>query len=618
MSATVEQAYRAVRERVLALAALQRRCVVAVGAGRLVWLVGAPLLVAIALQAAVGMPLVVRALVLPAALIAALWLAWRGVIRPALARATPVAAALMVERARPGLESRLVSALETYPDLAAEKPRFHRDLVEALVLRAGADVAAADLDTVVDRRPARRQLAGAALALVAWIAAVAIAPGALGGGLRGLVDAWRDLADHLRGAFGAGIAIEPLERAYLAGSDVTVRARLHGFSAAETIVHWRIAEDETWNERTLAVDAEGRAALDMPAATKSFTCWFSVGKLVSERVEVVVTERPRIANLVVEYAAPDYVRRAPEVDSRSDGNLDALYGSTVVLTVEANKPLAGATLTVAGGAEPISFSVGDRFANGVLKLDVDAWLASATDIETAYTLALVDEYGFANDDAAKAYRLVVRKDQPPTIAFSGLPHTSPAQEPTLLERDLVRLPLVLKAADDQGVARISLHWRIEDLLEIEAPRDGAGKEKSFVSPPRQVSGVSLARLADLGATVGDRIVFWAEAHDAYDLGPEHAPHVARTPDYRIAVVSREEIMADVMYAGTWTVDLYNRQKQAALSKRDAPTPSDPPPEPPGTVQPRAIDVSQVDDALSGIDQEVYRAYIGSLDAGDAP
>nr|MBA3848073.1 hypothetical protein [Planctomycetota bacterium] len=171
---------------------------------------------------------------------------------------------------------------------------------------------------------------------------------------------------------------------------------------------------------------------------------------------------------------------------------------------------------------------------------------------------------------------------------------------------------------DQGIARISLHWRLESLLETEAPRSGAGKEKLFVSPPRQVSGLSLARLADLGAKVGDRIVFWAEAADAYDLGPEHAPHVARTPEYRIAVVSREEIMADVMYAGTWTVDLYNRQKQAALAQREKPPRNDPPPEPPGVVQPRTIDVSQVDDALSGIDQEVYRAYIGSLDAESAP
>ncbi|HYE05582.1 MAG TPA: hypothetical protein VEL07_08620 [Planctomycetota bacterium] len=621
MSATiaenVERAYAAVRDRVLAIAAAQRRCVVAVGAGRLVWLVGAPLLIAIAAQAAFGMPLIVRALVLPLAVIAALWLAWRGVIRPALKRTTPVAAALLVEHARPGLESRLVSAIETYPDLTAEKPRFHRDLVSALVLRAGADVAAADLDAVVDRRPARRQLTAAALALVAWIAAVASAPGAIGGGFRGLVDAWRDLADHLRGALGAGIAVEPLERAYLAGSDVTVRARLHGFSAAETIVRWRLADDAEWSERTLPVDADGRAALLMPAATQPFTCWFSVGKLVSERVSVVVTERPRIAVLTVEYAAPDYVRRAPEVDSRSDGDLDALYGSTVVLTIEANKPLAGATLAVAG-ATPIAFSVGDRFANGVLKLDAEAWLASASDVETAYTLALVDEYGFANDDAARAYRLVVRKDQPPTIAFSGLPHSSPAQEPTLLAPDLARVPLIIKASDDQGVARVALHWRLESLLETEAPRSGAGKERSFVSPPRQVSGLSLARLADLGATVGDRIVFWAEAADAYDLGPERAPHIARTPEYRIAVVSREEIMADVMYAGTWTVDLYNRQKQAALAQREKPPRNDPPPEPPGVVQARTIDVSQVDDALSGMDQEVYRAYIGSLDAEGAP
>ena len=119
-------------------------------------------------------------------------------------------------------------------------------------------------------------------------------------------------------------------------------------------------------------------------------------------------------------------------------------------------------------------------------------------------------------------------------------------------------------------------------------------------------------LTELGAKVGDRIVYWAEVEDAYDLEPEKGPHKARTPNYRFAVVSQEELFADIRYNDTWSVDWYDKKKVATLSQREAPARMAPDNEPAAQVAARLLDAPPVVDSLRGVDQELVRDYYDSL------
>ena len=127
-------AYQELRRRVLAVAALHRRCALVAGAGNLIWRLGVPLLVLILAERLIGLPLLLRLLVLPAFGVFLLWWGWRLVGRPLLARYSLARAALLIEAKRPDLKSRVISALELYPELEAGRMSFDAGMLAATVL----------------------------------------------------------------------------------------------------------------------------------------------------------------------------------------------------------------------------------------------------------------------------------------------------------------------------------------------------------------------------------------------------------------------------------------------------------------------------------------------------
>jgi hypothetical protein len=151
-------AYERLVSRVMDVARLHKRTAVEAGAGLLVWAVGLPLLLVVLLQYTAGLPFYIRALVIPAAAVGLVWLAWKHVIRPLAQRYSPTRAALLVEHAKPELKTKLVSAIEIYPDLEAPRPRFDRGMVGAMVVQAQKQTAADDFRAVIDRARQKNSL----------------------------------------------------------------------------------------------------------------------------------------------------------------------------------------------------------------------------------------------------------------------------------------------------------------------------------------------------------------------------------------------------------------------------------------------------------------------------
>ena len=609
----LQSTFETLRARVLAVAALHRRCSLAEGAGWLVWVLGLPLLAAAGLERAVGLPFWLRAPLLPLLAVAFAWWGWRRVIRPLRERYTPTRAALLIEAKRPELSSRLVSALEVYPDLAAARPRFDRAMVGALVLHTQRVTAAEDFCAVIDRRPARRQLIAAGVTLLLWLAVFIFDPAGMGRSLGNFARAWGEVRNAAQKATGAEIVVAPLDRpAYLTGSSVTLRATQQGFRSDTMQLFTRAEGDAEWHASALPVDSTGHSTHSTTNTAKTFECYFASGRIQSRRVTVVVTERPRIVNLTVEYELPAYARRAPIVQPRSDGNLKALFGSFVILTVEANKPLKSLVMTRSFAKEPEPFSTGGRHARGIVRLDLDQWRADERPaIPESYRLTLTDEFGYTNPDADRAYELVVQKDQAPVISFVGLPHKSSAQEPHILEKNLAGIALTVRAKDDWGVGKITLHYRLEDLgSNAEKMKDS--RTRRFDVPRAEVPQLSLLRLAELGATVGQRIVFWAEVEDTYDLEPDKGPHKARTPAYKLAVVSQEDMFTEIAYKDDWSTQWYDALKVATLSDREVPVRQSPDREPPAKVAEKLLNAPQLTDRLRGADRRLVQDYFDSL------
>jgi hypothetical protein len=229
-------------------------------------------------------------------------------------------------------------------------------------------------------------------------------------------------------------------------------------------------------------------------------------------------------------------------------------------------------------------------------------------------LRLTDEYGFENEDADRAYPVVVVKDAGPELEFVGLPPGTDTREPHLLEKQAQGIGLAVRGSDDYGITRVVLHYRIESL-ESNAEKSSGTRAFPLGLPRTELSQLGLARLSQFGVEVGDRIVFWAEAEDAYDLEPDAGPHVARTRTCRIAVVSEEQLFKDIVYRDDWSAHWYDGLKVASLARRSPPPRLAPEAEPAARVAARRLEAVPVADGLRGRDRLAVRSYFESL-SGD--
>ena len=82
MAEQYRNAWQTLEGKVTAVAALHRRCQLAEGAGRYIWMIGVPLLAAVGLEILLRLPLALRAPVVPFFILACAVLGWRYIVRP--------------------------------------------------------------------------------------------------------------------------------------------------------------------------------------------------------------------------------------------------------------------------------------------------------------------------------------------------------------------------------------------------------------------------------------------------------------------------------------------------------------------------------------------------------
>ena len=609
----VRQSYETLRKRVTSVARRHCRVAVADGASRTALALLVPLLATLALDNWLGLHYLLRAAIVLAVAGVTSYLLVRGVVLPLLKRYTLTEAAMLVETGLPDLNGLVVSSLEVFDDLAREQPHFDRGMVCALIAHAQDTTRDTDFGRVIETRRMRRNAALAVAAVVLTIGIAATRPDALGDLLQRFIGAFSEVGQFAKKISGAAIDVQPGDATILPEQDIRLVAREKGFRSRQIYLHVRKEGDDDTAEK-LAVGPDGSAEkwLGRLQVGCNYFYHFAAEKIVSKTYVIKVVERPRIVNMRIEYEFPRYVRRAPIVVGRSDGRIEGLFGSIVILTIEANKPLRSARLMLSYDTKPVEVSLGGKFARATVKLDNPIWLASGDQaIAESYQAHLTCEDGYSNQDSDRRYAIIVKKDRAPEIQFVRLPNRSPEHEVHVLDAEVANVGFYVDARDDYGLRQITFHYRVEDLLSNQVTREDA-KKRVFQLPQSEFSAGLLLRLSELRPEVGDRVVFWAEAEDAYDLEPDKGPHVSRTPAYRIAVVTREELFEEVLYKDDWSTTWYDPLKVATLSSRAVPPRMSPTNEPLGKVAEILLDKSPLSNRVSVENQRMVEDYFSSI------
>ncbi len=530
MTRAPEQGHSELVRRIAAVGRQWKTRAVTAGALHALVLVLGGSLLLLLLESIVTIPPLVRMALLLVLLGVVLYALVTRVVRPLARRIDPVAIAARIERGYPELGESLESSTELWEKRGTGRHGYSVDLIDGLIVRTVEEVAGLDLGSA--ERPHGLRRAGIVLLAV-------IAVGAAGFFLMGqrLGPAFERLRQPLAREVRPGVAliVYPGDVTVVAGDDLEVEAQLILMPGAAYRAPTLTVDRSGEVPVTRAMQEAGRALVEPDGngaevvthfatihdirAPLSYSVALASGASVSSAVTVI--DPPFITALDVELTFPSYSGLVPRRSDDNGGDVTALPGTSVTVTLSSSKPLESARLDLVSGAGVEMERLGsDTFAG--------RFVVSADD---AYSVHVTDTDGLANA-TPPTYTVSAIRDERPLVRI-----VEPGED-----RDVPRemmLPLVISAIDDYGVTRVDIHYSLEGSAEeVVTPlqRYGARGE-------REVALETVWDLSETGLLPGSMLVYYAEVFDSDRV---NGPKSSRSESYLLRFPSMAELYSDVV------------------------------------------------------------------------
>jgi hypothetical protein len=222
------------------------------------------------------------------------------------------------------------------------------------------------------------------------------------------------------------------------------------------------------------------------------TYYVDIGVQRSDEYRIAVFDMPRVEQIAVDYAYPDYTGLQNKT-VRNRGDVTAPAGTRITLHAVFNKAVARAAI-----------QFGDGTTLGLEPDGTTRTSASGTFIVThdsTYTIKVTDAEKLENEDP---YEYLVRSipDSPPVLT-----PIRPGRDRKVMS--LEEVAIAATAEDDYGLAKFSLNYMVAG---------SENREISFIAAPQQqlnvsVQGETNIYLEDLDVAPGDFIVYYLTALD---------------------------------------------------------------------------------------------------------
>ena len=493
----------------------------AVGFLRLFASVVMALTVLVVLEATVGLPPAVRAAWLVGALLLVAAGAFFWVVRPLARSVDAVELAARVEERLPELGERLESSAELWEKRGTGRHGYSVELIDALILRTVAEAAGVEFRIAPRPEHTRRVVRTSVVVILVAAAGLAVLGSGLGPALVRLAHPL-----SVPEVPTVRIEVEPGDATLVAGDDLAIAAFIEGpFHGVPSLVVQFEGEDPSTMEMTPSeVAAVGDAALPVLATLRDVRSGLvysvRVGEDSSPTYTVTVVERPFVTGIRLDYDFPRYSGLLARTVDENNGDIAALKGTRVDVTISASKPLTRAELVTDGGERvPMSGHSPRSFAAS-LRVRAD----------TSYSIEIEDTDRLANPDPP-TYSIVSIRDEHPLIKI-----VDPAAD-VEAPRGMM-LPVVMSAIDDYGISALSLRYSlegssVEGILRLEEP-GAAG--------PRELTRETAWDLSETGLLPGRSLVYYAEAVDNDGVS---GPKSARSESYVVSFPSMSELYSDV-------------------------------------------------------------------------
>ncbi len=258
---------------------------------------------------------------------------------------------------------------------------------------------------------------------------------------------------------------------------------------------------------------------------ESFDYYLSVAEQQSELYTISVIERPLLRLLQLKIVPPSYAQMDPILMEENVGDINALKGSGVHLTGQANKNIANAEL-IFEHRDILQLRINKDRLSGNFKI----WR------DDTYHLNLTDEHAIHNESPIE-YHIRVLADQKPFVRI-----VSPGRDTDLGEGMIV--PLAIDAQDDYGISRLRLAFQIllEGKDKIDSTAFAFQDIQGFNANQEHVEVAFDWDLSQSDLLPGDEVVYYVEA---YDNDTVSGPKRAQTKMYRARFPSLYEMYQDM-------------------------------------------------------------------------
>lgn len=300
------------------------------------------------------------------------------------------------------------------------------------------------------------------------------------------------------------------------GDDLQITAENHGRVPREVKLRWRTAAGETGESPMTLIVGARRWRVSLGRLNQDMFFTIIGGDERTIEYTVIGVERPAVVDTRVRIIPPAYTE-LDAIETQGQLALDLLQGSRVEIEAKLNKAVAEADLRDDAGP------VGD----GTKPTPDAVHIAWDTPHSGSFVFRLIDRDGF---EALRPTRLLLRvqEDDQPIVRLS-----LPALRDAITPRATV--PLQLHCEDVYGLAQVRLYvQRNEDPPHLIEPATFKPGRLTFDS--RELYDVSR-----LDVSPGQTVRVWAIARDRNPV--REAP--ARSEEYRLRVVTREELLAEI-------------------------------------------------------------------------
>jgi len=443
------------------------------------------------------------------------------VVKPLILKLNNEIVAARAEKLIPGLENSVINAVQFHK---AGLSALERDLADAQLSEAAARAREIRPRNPGDWRAIRKPGLAALVLSATFLAYAILLPRAFGNAWARFWMPWK----YVPPLTDTRLEITPGDAEILIAESLLVEAAPRGVIPEQATI---VFKDQRGEKREKMAFEGGAFVFQFAALASDVRYRVEAGDAVSRNYTIKVKPRPFIESLKILCEFPDYLGLPPIEQEGRGGDIQAVTGTKVSLSIRSDSPIRAAVwrfFPERGAGDPGSPDVADASAPATDNAE-EILMELAGEREASCRFELRRNGAYQIEATGKA-----GTPSPPLIhSVLALPDNPPRCEIVLPGRDASippdqKFPVHARATDDYGVRTVEL------LLSDDGKQWRVGDSRSFPPGGRALTEAFEIDPASLGLEIGQNILYCVRTGDGLERQDENA---GRSIVYRLSIAS---------------------------------------------------------------------------------